>query len=132
MESREDTIREPLLHNGDQQGQAQVAADGIVGLSKLDAPEEAPPGLIAYEHTHTDLFETGSHWLQVRLLCRFDSVLAAAEVDAFTAVLCYSERMTFPFYTDHFCTTSTAAWMGNVAHASKLREAGVGHRHRQV
>ena len=28
---------------------------------------EAPPGLIAYEHTHSDLFEKGAHWLQVRV-----------------------------------------------------------------
>lgn len=64
MKSREDTIRQPLLQ---QQGQEPGTADDVVGLSKLDAPEEAPPGLIAYEHTHTDLFEKGAHWLQVRL-----------------------------------------------------------------
>lgn len=71
----EDNQREPLLE--------PEAHPSAPRLRRDSWAAEVPPGIIAYEREHSNLYETGAHWLQVRLTVAFLAAISPGQHPAF-------------------------------------------------
>ena len=97
MSSRpEESEREPLL---------APEEHPVPRLRRDSWAAEVPPGIIAYEREHSNLYETGAHWLQVRRDRCFS---------------CGDRPLPTPHYliVDYFSTLSAAARLGSLAFPS--------------